>query len=250
MRFNTNEFIETPHGNTVIWRYMSGLKLEDLITNTKLYLANATKLTDQYEVSIPHNTLKSKRKKLQSSGIYGNDLERKLETFYWDHCPTKESIFVNCWSISPHESYALWKIYLRESKNGVAIKSTVGSVKRSIENQVGDLKESFYMGKVAYKSYLELDELTKLAVITTKKPYYDFEKELRLFIYSQETESSGITKFDFPDARKIDVDLRAMINEIYISPFSDDEYSKKVTALLKANGLEMIHIKESGIRDS
>ncbi len=48
-----------------------------------------------------------------------------MASFYWSTNPMKELVLINCWSINPHESYALWKIYLGGEKNGVAVRSTI-----------------------------------------------------------------------------------------------------------------------------
>lgn len=44
----------------------------------------------------------------------------------------KELVLINCWSINPHENYALWKIYLGDEKNCVTIKSTVSKLSKSV----------------------------------------------------------------------------------------------------------------------
>lgn len=234
---------------------MAHWKLEKLVNNSEIFFPNATTLTDQYEVTIPDSTIKTKRKELEKTGLKGNALNEELARFYWEHNRKKDFVMVNCWSISPHESYALWKIYLDEGgnlgegKNGVAIKSTVGALKRAVQNGKDPYPEEFLLGKVKYKVHLKLDELAKFSIITTKKPYYDFEKEIRLFIFNEPLSDGCFPPYDIHVGRSVKVDLQMMIHQIYISPFADASYAKKVGALFRSAGIENVVLKQSEIRE-
>ena len=250
MKYRKSEFLETPHGNKSVWRYMAHWKLEKLINESQLFFPNAIKLSDQYEVSIPSSTLKSKRKQLENIGLKGKDLEEELAIFHWENNPMKDLVLINCWSIAPYESYSLWKIYLGNEKNGVAIKSTVSSLKKAVENGSDPYPEDFYLGNVKYKTHLKPDELARLSVITTKKPYYDFEKELRLFILNNPLSEGGIiTPYDIHTGRNVRVDLKVMIRQIYLSPFAEPSYSREVWELLKSAKFKASILKTSEIMD-
>ena len=250
MKYLKNTHVDTPHGNFAVWRYMAHWKLEKLIANSELFLSNATELSDQYEVSIPESTLKSKRKELEEAGVKGRGLEEELMGFHWETDPMKDLVLINCWSISPHESYALWKIYLGNEKNGVAIRSTISALRKAVQIG-GDLyPEEFFLGKVKYKTHLKPDELARLSIITTKKPYYDFEKELRLFIINYPRSEGGtVTPYDIKDGRTVRVDLETMIKQVYVSPFADASYARKVGSLLKSAKFKLGILKQSEIRD-
>ena len=131
--------------------------------------------------------LAAKRKELKQTGLRGRDLEEELAVFHWETNPMKELVLTNCWSINQYESYALWKIYLGGEKNGVALKSTVSSLKKSILLGDDSYPEEFFIGKVKYRTHLKQDELSRLSVITTKKPFYDFVQKnfLWLIYYKQ-----------------------------------------------------------------
>ncbi|NOT98524.1 MAG: hypothetical protein HOO97_05455 [Sideroxydans sp.] len=249
MKYLESGDVNTPHGNSIVWRYMAHWKLEKLVNNSEIFFANATTLTDQYEVSIPDSTIKAKQKELEKTGFKGNSLKEELARFYWEHNPKKDFVMVNCWSISPHESYALWKIYLGEEKNGVAIKSKVGALKRAVQNGKDPYPEEFLLGKVRYKVHLKLDELARLSIITTKKPYYDFEKELRQFIINEPLSDGSFPPYDIHVGRSVKVDLQVMIHQVYVSPFADATYAKKVEALFRSAGIKDIMLKQSEIRE-
>lgn len=251
MKYRKNNYIYTPHGNSIIWRYMSQWKLEKLIQNSELFLSNATNMTDEYEVAIPYDNLVYKQKELKVSGLSSDDSSYELARYQWENKPMKDLVLLNCWSMSPYESYALWKIYLGGERNGIAIKSTVSSLKKSLEKGGDTYSEDFFLGKVQYSTFIKPDELSRLSIITTKKPYYDFEKELRLFIMNYLPSEGGnphTVPYDIKIGRTVKVDLNVLIHELFISPFADEKYIQKIQNMFKNSKIN-IKLMESEIRD-
>ncbi|WP_428024529.1 hypothetical protein [Arcobacter sp.] len=252
MNYRKSEYLELPHGNTIIWRYMNHSKLQRMINDSSIYFANANILTDKYEVSIPASTYKNQKKLLEKSGFKGRELEEELFRFYWETNPMKNLVLINCWSVNPFESYALWKIYLGGEKNGIAIKSTVSKLRKAIEKGKDNYPEDFFISKVKYKKHLNSDELSRFTVISTKKPFYDFEKELRIFILNYPRSEGGTNPpYDLSKGRNVRVDLDILVHEIYISPFSDTKYKEEIRKLFSNKNFinERFIIKESEIRD-
>ena len=161
------------------------------LNDSSLFFPNAIKLSAQYEVAVPKSSISKKRDELKSKGLTGRDLEEEMASFYWHTNPMKDLVLINCWSVNPHESYALWKIYLGGEANGVAIRSTVSNLRKAVEKGNDSYPEEFFIGKVQYKKHLNHDELSRLSIITTKKPFYDFEKELRLFVLNYPLSEGG-----------------------------------------------------------
>lgn len=251
MNFVINaQFLDTPHGNSTVWRYLGEDKFDWLLSNSALFFPSAARLSDQYEVTIPKSTLLSKRKHFESQGLTGLDLENELSIFHWEQDPIKELIFTSCWSLNQHESYALWKIYLGGQKNGVAIRTTVSALKRSILLGNDPYPEDFFISKVKYRSHLKPDELARLTLATTKKPFYDFERELRILILNYPISEGGTPPpYDYKIGRSVQVDLNELIHNVYISPFSDDEYKHKVERLLSEKSFPHSILKPSEIHD-
>lgn len=251
MKFRSNkEYVDTPHGNFSVWRYMAHWKFESLVRDASLYFPNAARLSDQYEVTVPESSLNIKRKALMSQGLRGRDLEEEMAVFHWEMDPKKELVLANCWSLTPYESYALWKIYLGGEKNGVAVRSTVSSLRRALERGGDPYPEEFFIGKVKYKTHLRPDELARLSVITTKKPFYDFEKELRVFICNYPLSEGGYEPpYEIDVGRTVNVDLAELVQSIYISPFADSDYPDMVMQVIDGTALGEVDIRESEIRD-
>lgn len=252
MKLIKSEYLDLPHGNTVIWRYISHWKLKDLFKTSSIFFPNANKLTDEYEVSIPSSTIKNKILNLKKSGLSSRDLDEEIMLFNWQNNPMKDLVLINCWSINKHESYALWKIYLGGEKNGIAIKTTISKLRRSIENGKDKYPENFFIGKVKYKKHLKQDELSRFEIITTKKPFYDFEKELRVFILNYPLAEGGeVPPYDMKQGRTVKIDIDELIHEVYISPFANEDYKLEVQKIV--NGINTINeryvIKDSEIKD-
>ncbi|NKB48126.1 MAG: hypothetical protein GKS02_02055 [Alphaproteobacteria bacterium] len=229
MRFRRSDYVDTPHGNSFVWRYMNDWKFRRLIGDKALFFPNASKLTDEYEVTIPERVMKAKRLQLRDEGLTGRDLKEELAAFFYQANPMKDLVLVNCWSARPDESYALWKIYLGGEKNGVAVRTTVSNLRTVIENGEDFFPEEFFLGKVRYRKHLKLDDIARLTVITTKKPYYDFEHELRAFILNYPKSEGGYqTPYDISLGRNVRVDVQGLFQRIYISPFSDPNYRQEV----------------------
>lgn len=236
MKFCPNDSIEMPHGNSFVWRYMSDWKFEYLVDEGALFFPNATKLTDEYEVTIPDRAIKEKRNQLRNEGLSGRDLEEEMAAFFFQSNPKKEFVLVNCWSVRPDESYALWKIYLDGEKNGVAVRSTVSKLRTAIEDGKDPIPEEFFIGKVRYQRHVKPEDLERLPLIITKKPYYDFEDELRVIILNYPRSEGGHnTSYNIKDGRSVRVDVPRLIQRIYISPFSDSEYRQKIEEIVGSN---------------
>lgn len=129
----------------------------------------------------------------------------------------KKSTYVNCWSMGRHESYALWKIFMSGSSTGVAIRTTVSNLEKSLRPEE---QTSISTGCVNYTNFLQTNTLTDAQIVCSKSEPYRYECEYRLWIH-QETapDLSNVHSPKPPDGRLVDVDIQTLINTIYISPF-------------------------------
>ena len=148
MRVINHQDLECPEDNTIIWRYMDLAQFLDVLVHEQLYFPNMKILSDQYEGTIPKNIIEQKKAELENQGLSGKELEEEMVRFHFFMHPMPELSFVNCWSMERLESYALWKIYLKGSTSGVAIRSTVGALKNALQNGGDQFSEDIYFGKV------------------------------------------------------------------------------------------------------
>lgn len=195
--------------NATVWRYMSIPKFLDLIMQQRLRFSPSAQFEDRFEFSLSDS--------VREWFLADGHSEEELQGFEKSYRLFRESTYVNCWSMSPHENYALWKIYV--GGEGVAIKSTVSKVRDAMQGT----SRNVYDGKVRYSSYerklLSLDQM-----VMTKLPVYRYEEEYRLF-FVESTPSFDTSKGLFENLTKlsevtsyVEVDLEEMIDQIVISP--------------------------------
>jgi hypothetical protein len=157
---------------------------------------------------------------LIAQGFVGQSLDHELEIFEDSKEPMKELTLVNCWSLGKAESYALWKIYLEGSAAGMAIRTTVSALRRSIEAGGDPYPENVYIGKVQYTDYLRESEISRFSLITTKRVFYSYEEELRLFIlHNPNPDGKSSAPYNVSVGRYVKVDLDILIDKLFISPF-------------------------------
>lgn len=247
-----NKNLDVPHGNTVIWRYIGLDKFLDLLVTQELFFSNAAKMSDRYEGLIPKRNQDYLLKSLKNTGLSLHDAEIESQIRLREVNALKELTLLNCWTINQSESYALWKIYLGGSKSGVAIKSTVSKLKRAIEKGNDTFKEDIFMSKVKYTDFIKDEPENRFNVITTKNRFYDYENELRLFIFHYpKSEGQISTPYNISTGRRMKIDINELIDEIYLSPFVGKWFDKTIIEILnKVNPTLNQKITNSEILDA
>lgn len=243
--------LEIPHGNTVIWRYVGLDKFLDLLMTQELFFSNAAKMSDKYEGLIPKRNQDYLLKSIKNSGLSKEDAENEKQQILEQIQSLKELTLLNCWTISQSESYALWKIYLGGSRSGVAIRTTVSKLTKAIKNGNDPFKEDIYISKVKYTDFIKDEPENRFNVITTKNKFYDYEKELRLFIFHYpESDGGSYPPYNLSIGRRLKVDLNELIDEIYLSPFVGKWFDKTFVDILNnVNPTLSQKIKNSEILD-
>lgn len=245
-----------------LWRYMSLDKFIDLISTKTLFLSPLSfyEKTDPFEGLLPKVALKATidiylkpiivmeeqckqfKRQLLNDDINEDherfkpldDFENKLKLQKEELVPLKNKISkstrVNCWYYSEKESEAMWKLYSDGGK-GIAIKTTVGSLVESINTDI-----QISLGRVKYLDFLsttlELKDCLTDGVLSPllKRNEYEHENEVRLYstpdFYSSEKWLSHK-----PTPISIDVDIKKLIESIYISPYVSEPFGSSVYKL-------------------
>lgn len=185
--------------NTVLWRYMPLEKFLYLIRERKLYFCRLDAFEDKHEG----------RLSLLDKKIFHYN---ETSAAYWER-ETKRH-FANCWIQSPHELNLMWNNY---GKGGIAIQTTVKSLKQSLEH---DKDHMVYLSYIKYiddqteSSHEPSEVINIFRILYSKRKFFEQEREVRL-LYS-------------PDAPKedekgypLDVDLKKLIEKVVLSPSSD-----------------------------
>lgn len=209
--FNTNE------KEKKIWRYMDFAKFMSLIETEELYFCRGDKFEDKLEGSYSKLTIENIDRlismTLQLSGMnILQDEVRNLVSLI--NQINRFSVFVSCWHMEQHESYAMWDLYTK-NKEGIAIQSTIKRVEESFYDQASNITA----GKVSYINF-ETDELkglpievkdllsakdfsisiTPINAFLHKRISFSHEKEMRFVV-----DKSCEVKLPLPQEQKIQV---------------------------------------------
>jgi hypothetical protein len=246
-----NRIESPPHGNTVIWRYLSLDKFLDLLISKELFFSNSASMTDKYEGLVPKRNQEYLLRQLKKEGYSKKEADIESQSRFYMTNSLRELTLINCWTINQHESYALWKIYLGGAKSGVAIKTTVGKLKRAIQLGKDPYDEDIFISKVNYTDFIKDAPDNRFNVITTKNRFYEYEKELRLFIFHYPLSEGGETPpYKVPIGRRLKIDLDELIDELYLSPFTGRWFDNSMIELIKQlNPKIRERIKNSEIMD-
>lgn len=244
---------EFPHGSLIIWRYMGLEKFLDLISSNRIRLTRASHLTDNRELRLPLDKLESdyyrSLRKDESGEAKAALSYRSVNNMKERVNLLKEKTYVSCWSISRHDSYALWKIYLSGGKAGVAIKSTVSSLEKSIDP---GLKGDVFLSRVNYTDDPKTEKLKDSYYVLNKSKHYEFENELRLFTYADSNEvMSDLPGLQIqPSSILLTVDPKILIKEICLSPFVASSFRKTLEKVIeKVNPAISAKVVPSEIKD-
>lgn len=228
-----HEFI-TPKDNTIIWHYMNVFKFIDLINSCELYFTRLDVLEDKYEGYLSN----------KSHANY-NRLNR----------------FINCWNINKGESDAMWKLYTDNLPGGIAIKCTVGKLKKALIDFA-----PVYIGKVNYivdgiaTGDSQLGSLYSNVVY--KRSCFSFERELRMCVspplcknepnfdklksclmeqkvnnISEVIDLCYLNLSNREKSIRVKVNLTDLIGSIRLSPTSTELEIKTISSLVKLNNI-------------
>lgn len=202
-----------------IFRYMDFSKFMDLLENKSVYFCSSKCFEDEYEGKMPEGFYKNWPEDIRNEH---KTISTEFEKVY--------GTYISCWNEAKNESYALWKIYTN-SHTGVAIKSTVGDLKKALNN------DSIKIYKVRYiNSFSSIDE-------NHEPPFYfrETEKEPNVLINRRVKEAYKLKSYEYENeiraiyldvsksgGKRFEVDLNKLINEIYISPFASDWFAELI----------------------
>ena len=217
---------ETPDDSSRIWRYMNYDRFESLISEQILFFCSidTLKKMDPYEGSYYACKLLNE--------VDPSDAQRFVNQI--NQCGPP--IAVNCWHLSEYDSMAMWKIYSREK--GIAIQTTI----RKLKDTFNKYQDSIWIGKLSYTDE-PIEHPTdwtvdKFMACMTKRNCYEYEKEVRALIW----ETNEIKRTDDGSAI-VPIEINDLLENVLLSPESDDTVLENVRALLDKHGIEIIPIK-------
>ncbi len=205
--------------NTVVWKYLDLSKFLDLLLSQKLFMSRSDKFEDQYEGTFSEPTFEEIKKLSENNPEFLDYYKSK-----------REKVVISSWHINEYESFAMWQIFTQNSE-GLAIQSTVNRLQKSLELET-HFKQ--YIGEVNYidykKEHIPFDD--SFFPFLFKRKSFQYEREVR--IISDLSDKNIIIN----EGMKIDVDIKQLIEKIYIHPKSENWYKKLVIELVSKLGFD------------
>jgi len=224
-----------------IWRYMDYWKFKDIIENSTLFMSTIKNMGDRYEGRIPDVI---RNRWVDNLITRGFESAAKTVEQMGDYEPILD-YNISSWNINKNESYALWKIYTKDSC-AIAIKSDISKLIAGIE------KDPYWqhIGMINYfdhPSNFNFDS-NIMNIALNKFDYYRFENELRILNIIPAIEKEKNPELKKSGDIRINLDLDKLIDSIYLAPNARKEDFVKVEKLLNDNNLRK-DIFVSGIND-
>lgn len=223
--------------STELFRLLNKEKLEYLINNKRLYLRSLNLFDRKEEPSYTDNDIDGFtrfriQKHIQYQGVAPSaeriEKAKNLTKYMYDS--TRDEFFICCFTKGPITTRA-WEEYTISNKLkssfGCAIRTTVGSLKKSIKSN----DQFGYLSNVVY-SERQSGQSSNVALPYFYKPIaFGWEKEYRLMIWGKDREFKGDKNIDLA------IELNEFIHEIIPSPFNTAEENAWLKSLCELHGL-------------
>jgi hypothetical protein len=147
---------------------------------------------------------------------------------------------ISCWHAAEHENAAMWERYLPKGACGVAVRSTVGSLKSALlpfrlDPSYGE--EGIPVRRVRYLDYseAEFEDRSMEAPFFYKRIEFRDEQEVRAVLSLRMAEEFGVP---VPaEGVFVGVDPRELIDEVRVSAECTTAEAEHVKELLEASGV-------------
>lgn len=208
--YETYQALTTPsNSRQSLWRYFPYERLRDLLISEELFFTHLPGFSDGREGSLTIRTRQHLFNWFVTHGSEPTKAMREVEEYEKCHA----QFYVSCWHMNNSESYLMWKAY---ADSGFAVQTTFERVQASFNSFPGVISG----GVVEYVDFER--DITPTGnvfnhVITKDLPYTD-EREFRLFFWQPDPRNQNAVLA--PHGSRVRVDLRMLIERIYINPFN------------------------------
>ena len=203
-----------------VWRYLSFSRFVWLLQNKRLWLSRLDCLADPWEGALAGEQLEHVVSRHPPppfpfpAPFPETALARAARiTTIW-----RQTTFVSCWSVSEHESHALWRIYCGHTE-GVAIQTTFGRLRQSVG------------GLPVYRIDYEIPGTrrqtpTRFDLVTKKRPMFKYEQEVRIVLEVDEKVEEPLL------GHRLDWDAEKNAELIRVHPEADCSFMETVRAVV------------------
>lgn len=234
-----------PRPSAKLWRYMDLAKFLSLLDESSLYFTRIDHFYDPYEgaLGVLENEDAWIKMELQRRAPFVNldefdDGRNDEEKAKYEFDRYRRTIrkwrlnnYISCWHQSDVESEAMWQLYSRDTKQGIAIQTTFERLYQALP-----LTANCKFGMVNYIDYKEYNVGTPGKYFHMfdapwyKRLSFAHEKEFRII-----SDTPQIDQLTDSGDLLVPVDLNKLIESIYFSPKVDKWFIKLVFNIVKKN---------------
>ena len=232
-----------PAEDAIIWRFFDLRKFRDLMASEELYFRRADLYPDESE------GLPTEEYALRVLGLNPYDIHDRisLNNHLGSLAQHRESYYLSCWHLYREETLDMWEQY---GYDGVAVCSRYDLLKLALDG----LWDDAHLGLVRYGTGHLANTFNALEFITTKKPKYSPDQEVRAFITVYDPLASGNRHIGLdnsvhpaplsvnprhawvPDCKRRRVNLRDLIRGVVISPWAEPDAVDEINIWLQMRG--------------
>lgn len=225
--------------DTVIWRYMTVERFADVVSGM-LYFASATQFDDAFEGSITEAQFA--RRHAQHTRFFDGqrDVDVALASTSQAFAELRRLTKINCWNASEHENVAMWERYLPKGTCGVAVQSTVESLRSALRPfrlspRYGE--EGIVVRRVRYLDYSkdDFEDRSMEAPFFYKRIEFRDEQEVRAVLSLRVAEEFGVPVPELGVV--VGVDPQQLIEEVRVSPACTTADVERIKEMMKAKGV-------------
>lgn len=219
-------FRQPPDPNVKVWRYMDFTKYVALLESSSLWFSRIDRLGDPFEASWTAASDERLREVLVPGPSTQMAIEEVRSSLARGRKMFRDSTYVSCWHSGDHESAAMWHLYSKTDES-VAVQTTYAQL-------VSVLPHHVLIGLVQYIDYdtARFSPDNALRPAAHKRLSYEHEREVRALMLA------GIEREEDPRPVGIGVpvDLRALVQRVYVAPDSSPWYHDLVRAVTRRLG--------------
>lgn len=245
---NWPEIYQPESKHCMIWRYMDLPKFAWMLFEGRLFMPSLRLLrkSDPFEGTTPEaviNILTADALARKRAAAGPLDIEHLTDTvahalFVADVERLAQLAYITCWYQSDHASDAMWRLY-GSSNNSVAIRSTYFKLKSALPDHVK-------MGMVTYEDFSTGGSFGHAAYsIFQKRKDFEPEREVRGVTFARTPIRKEIEAKTLGNGYAPDVDLTALIDDVYVSPLADDWFLSLVETLLAKSNLKVPVVRQT-----
>ncbi len=252
-----------PAPNAKLWRYMDLAKFLSLLEYSSLFFTRLDHFQDPFEGALGTQRNESSwsmreqqwrqkwievNSKSNKVRLSNSEMQLLAENEFKEYRKTiknwRTQNYVNCWHQSDCESEAMWQLYTRDSKQGVAIQTTFERLYQALS----PIPQPTF-GLVKYINYNDYNNgNSKNTFCPFDAPWYKresfaHEKEFRVII--EDTRKNGFRDWD----KTIRVDLNLLIDNLYISPEADKWFVELVKDIIRNRYNLWLNVMQSELND-